>query len=107
MKLDEIRKELEGVVFAELRTDANNDFAAVILNNELAKLTASLERIFGTPAWPSRNRLLPGVREIINGFGGIRPGQTLYFWQHGKDTALAMLWPWQDGERTTLKIIKR
>jgi len=41
---------------------------------------------------------------MIEEFGGIRPGQTLYFWNEGKDAVFAMLWPWQDGYHTTVKI---
>ena len=105
MQFNEIRKELEGVVFDNLRIDRHDYFEAVIVKNELAKLTASLERLFGSPAWSSQNRLLLQAQEIIKDFGGIRPGQTLYFWSQGKDTVFAMLWPWEDGYHTTVKII--
>ena len=105
MQFNEIRKELEGVVFDELRIDSHNYFEAVVVNTELAKLTVRLQRVFGSPAWPSQNRLPPLAQEIIKDFGGIRPGQTLYFWNQGKDAIFAMLWPWQDGMRTTVKII--
>jgi len=105
MQFNEIRKELEGVVFDNLRIDDHNYFEAVVVTNELAKLTASLRRLFGSPAWPSKNRLLLQTQEITKDFGGIRPGQTLYFWSQGKDTVFAMLWPWEDGYRTTVKII--
>lgn len=105
MQFNEIRKELEGVVFDNLRIDDHNYFEAVIVKNELTKLTASLERLFGSPARPSQNRLLLQAQEITKDFGGIRPGQTLYFWNQGEDTVFAMLWPWEDGYRTTVKII--
>jgi len=107
MQFSVIRKELEGVIFDNLRIDKHNYFEAVIVKNELAKLTASLERLFGSPAWPSQNRLLLQVQEIIKDFGGIRPEQTLYFWSQGKDTVFAMLWPWEDGYHTTVKIIRK
>lgn len=107
MQFNEIRKELEGVVFDNLRIDSHNYFEAVIVNTELAKLAASLERFFGSPAWSSQNRFLLKAQEIIKDFGGIRPGQTLYFWHQGKDTIFAMLWPWEDKYHTTVKIIRK
>lgn len=107
MQFDEIRKELEGVVFDNLRIDGHNYFEAVIVKNELAKLTASLQRLFGSPAWPSKNRLLLQAQEITKDFGGIKPGQSLYFWNEGKDAIFAMLWPWQDGLHITVKIIQK
>lgn len=107
MQFNEIRKELEDVVFDNLRIDRHNYFEAVIVKNELAKLTASIERLFGSPAWPSQSRLLLQVQEIIKDFGGIRSGQTFYFWSQGKDTIFTMLWPWEDGYHTTVKIIRK
>ncbi len=105
MQFNEIRKELEGVVFDNLRIDDHNYFEAVVVTNELAKLMASLRRLFGSPVWPSKNRLLIQAQEITKAFGGIRPGQTLYSWSQGKDAVFTMLWPWKDGHRTTVKII--
>jgi hypothetical protein len=107
MQFDEIRKELEGVVFDNLRIDDHNYFEAVIVKNELAKLTASLQRLFGSPVQPSDKRLSLQIQEMIKEFGGIRPDQSLYFWNEGKDAIFAMLWPWQDGLRITVKIIQK
>ena len=47
------------------------------------------------------------MQETVNNFGGIMPGQTLYFKGEGVDSIFAMLWPWQDGVRTTVKIIQK
>jgi hypothetical protein len=47
------------------------------------------------------------MEETVKAFGGIMPGQTLYFKNEGNDTIFAMLWPWQDGIRTTVKIIQK
>jgi len=59
----------------------------------------------GLPAYPSNDRLSPQIEKTIKEFGGVMSGQTLYFWSQGKDTVFAMLWPWEDGYRTTVKII--
>jgi len=107
MEFKEIRKGLEGVLFDTLRIDKDNYFEAVIVNNELAKLTASLGKVFGPPVWPPKNQLSPRVQEAVKDFGGVRTGQTLYFWNEGKDTIFAMLWPWQDDYHITLKIIRK
>jgi len=107
MQFNLVRKEVGGVVFDKLRVDSDNYFEAVIVKNELANLTVILQRLFGLPAWPSRKLLLPQIQKIIKNFGGIRPGQALYFWSQGKDTIFAMLWPWEDGDHTTVKIIRK
>jgi hypothetical protein len=107
MQFEEIKKEVKEIVFDKLRMDCDNQFEAVILKEELAKLIARLEKFFGSPVWPSKNSLSFQIRELIEGFGGVVSGQILYFSKEGSDTIFAMLWPWQDGERTTLKIIKK
>jgi len=107
MQFNEIRKELKGLVFDTLRIDSDNYFEAVIVKNELAELTTRLQRLFGSPVQPSDKRLSLQVQEMIKEFGGIRPDQSLYFWNEGKDAIFAMLWPWQDGLHTTVKIIQK
>ena len=79
----------------------------MVVKDELDKLTVRLEKFFGAPVFPSQNRLNLQIRQVIDGFGGIMPGQKLYFWNQGREIVFAMLWPWKDGLRTTLKIIKQ
>ncbi|MBM3244577.1 MAG: hypothetical protein FJZ15_02130 [Candidatus Omnitrophica bacterium] len=106
MQFTDLKKEIKRVDFDTLRLDCDNHFEAVILKNELDKLTVRLEKFFGSPAWPSKNTLSFEVQKIVDGYGGIMPGQILYFWGKGSESVFAMLWPWQDGQRTTVKIIK-
>ena len=107
MDFKQVRDEVKCLKIDALRTDCDNYFEAVIIKEELAKLTNRLENFFGIPAWPSKGRLPLHVRQVINSFGGVMAGQTLYLHSEGKETTFAMLWPWQDGERTTLKIVQK
>ena len=107
MQFNELIKEIKSAVFDSLRADQENYFEAVVLNTELAKLTAKLENFFGLPLWPSANPLPLKLQQMIEGSGGIQPGQTLYFWNEGGDYILVMLWPWRDAMHTTVKIIKK
>ncbi len=107
MEFDSIKNEVKKVNFETLRTDCDNYFEAVLVKEEIAKLNERLKSFFGEPAWPSKNRITYHIQELINGFGGIMPGQTLYFRNQGDESIFAMLWPWQDGLRTTVKIIKK
>jgi len=104
MQFSEIRSEIEGIVFDTLRIDSGSYFEAVVVKDELPKLTARLQNIFGLPVWPSKNPLLPAAQEIIKDFGGIRLNQPLYIKSDKEDTFFAMLWPWDDGYHITVKI---
>ncbi|MDD5155054.1 MAG: hypothetical protein PHF11_01015 [Candidatus Omnitrophica bacterium] len=107
MEFNEIKNEVKDIPFEALRLDCDNNFEAVVIKDELEKLHARLQAFFGSPVFPSKERLSFQVRQIVDGFGGILPGQTLYFWSRGKDAIFSMLWPWKDGMHTTIKIIKK
>ncbi|MBU1924033.1 MAG: hypothetical protein KJ710_07265 [Candidatus Omnitrophica bacterium] len=107
MDFNSLRKHMKLFNFEALRTDCDNFFEGVIFQQELDKLTLQLKNIMGEPVFPSKNRLPHKVQETVNGFGGIMPGQTLYYKVSETDSILAMLWPWKDGQRTTIKIIQQ
>ncbi|MFA6358526.1 MAG: hypothetical protein WCY09_07725 [Candidatus Omnitrophota bacterium] len=107
MDFSSIRKDIKLLNFEDLRTDCDNFFEGVVIKQEIGNLNLSLKNLLGEPVYPSKNRLALKVQKTVDGFGGIMPGQTLYFKDLGADSILAMLWPWKDGQRTTLKIIQQ
>ena len=107
MQFNELINEVKSAVFESLRLDKESYFEAVFLNNELVKLTPKFEKFFGLPAWPSQSPLPSKIEGIIEEFGGIMPGQTLYLCNEGSDYIVLMLWPWNDAMHTTVKIIKK
>ncbi len=107
MHLGQVRDKLKECRFDSLRLDCDNHFEAVVLKNELEKLKVQLFSLFGEPVWPSKKKMSRQMEDMVNGFGGIMTGQTLYFWSKDKDAVFVMLWPWKDGERTTIKAIQR
>ena len=107
MDFSSLRKNMKTFNFEALRTDCDNHFEGVIIQQELEKLSLQLKSIMGEPVFPSKNRLPYKLQETVNGLGGIMPGQTLYYKVSETDSILAMLWPWKDGQRTTIKIIQQ
>ena len=103
MEFNEIRQGLKEIPFSTLRMDSDNYFEAVIAKNEITRLTEALNKFFGSPAFPSSSKLSFKAQELINGFGGIMPGQTLYFCRQDNPSIFVMLWPWSDGQHITLK----
>jgi len=102
-----IRKNMKMFSFETLRTDCDNFFEGVIVQQELDKLNGQLKSLLGDPVYPSSNRLAHKVRQSVDGLGGIMPGQTLYYKDSGSDSIFAILYPWKDGQRTTVKIIQQ
>lgn len=107
MEFVEVKDEVKKIQFDTLRMDCDNLLEAVVAKEELNTLVGSLEKFFGRPAWPSKNRMSLQMRKTLDSYGGIMAGQTLYYWAKGPEILLAMLWPWQDGAHTTLKLVKR
>jgi hypothetical protein len=107
MEFNKIRDDVRRLDFELLRSDTSDYFEAVVIKEELAKLEERLKSFLGEPAWPSKNKIPAEMQDKINGFGGIMPGQTLYCKDEGGDSIFAMLWPWQDGRRITVKIIHK
>jgi hypothetical protein len=107
MDFNAIRKDMKMFSFESLRTDCDNFFEGVIIQQELDKLNGQLKNLLGDPVYPSEEKLPHKIRQSVDGFGGIMPGQTLYYKDLGADTILAMLWPWKDGQRITVKIIQQ
>jgi len=107
MDFSAVRKDMKVLSFETLRTDCDNFFEGVVMQQEIVKLNLQLKNLFGEPVYPSKNRLAHKVQASVAGFGGVMAGQTLYFKDLGADSILAMLWPWKDGQRTTVKIIQK
>ncbi|MDD5194810.1 MAG: hypothetical protein PHQ96_03930 [Candidatus Omnitrophica bacterium] len=107
MNITEIKKAINNIHFNEVRFDNDVKFEAVLIKSELAVLTVQLASFFGSPLFPSKTKLSKEISQEIEVFGGIMAGQTLYFLSRDGDTIFAMLWPWQDNQHITLKIIKR
>jgi len=107
MDFKKIKQAVKEVQFDTLRLDSDNNFEAVVVKGEMGKIIELFESFFGSPVFPSKNRLSKEILQAIASYGGIMSGQTLYYWRQGSATLFAMLWPWKDGEHTTVKIIKK
>lgn len=106
MEFDKIKAEVKSADLETTREDKEDYFEAVLKTGAISALAKILESIFGPPAWPSREKLSKEADKIIKNFGGIRKGQTLYLACQDGVTVFAMLWPWQDGERVTIKMAR-
>jgi hypothetical protein len=104
MEFDKIKAEIKKVEPDTTRMDNENYFEAVIGTARLEGMVSVLEGIFGAPAWPSDKKLSQDTEELITSVGGLRKGQTLYCLNKEGCSAFAMLWPWQDGEKITIKM---
>ncbi len=106
MEFDNIKADVKKLAIETTRMDNGEYFEAVIGRACLEGMVRALEGIFGAPVWPSDNKLSKDTQALIKSVGGLRKGQTLYFLSKEGSSVFAMLWPWQDGERITIKMSK-
>lgn len=104
IEFSQLKKEAGDIGLEIVRIDTDDYFEAVIVKNKLTEFIQRLEKIFGAPRWPSEKNLSPQILGVIQNFGGVRDGQTLYFMQAKNYSLFAMLWPWMDGRQITLKL---
>jgi hypothetical protein len=104
MNFAELVRELKKIPLDEWRKEDAGYLEFVVSGHHLAHLYPVLERYFGVPFKP------PGVSPTAEhvrktrGYGGIRKQQTLYYVERDGSDNCAMVWPWNDKSRVTVKI---
>ncbi|MBU0549665.1 MAG: hypothetical protein KKH80_02570 [Candidatus Omnitrophica bacterium] len=105
MQFIELKEEVKNIAAGEMREDEENYLELVVLKGKIDDVCRKLEELLGPPAFPSENKLTPEIENIVNKYGGIFQGQTLYFSSQNNSTVFAMLWPWGSGMHVTVKLI--
>ena len=106
MNFSELSEEIRKTAVEEKRADSNDRLELVVKNGALNEITPILERYFGPAVKPAGKNPSGPNRDLTNPFGGILKNQTLYYADRENCSNLAMIWPWSDGERSTLKIFR-
>lgn len=78
----------------------------VFFTRDTARWTEALSAHLGTPAKAAGTAPSESQRQAASPYGGIHANQTLFQGSPGGATVIAMFWPWQDGQHTTLKLAK-
>jgi hypothetical protein len=79
MPFVELKEGLRGCACKQVRTDSETHFEAVLVAEHLGGVSQRLADFFGSPVWPSREKLSREIEREVQPFGGIRSGQTLYY----------------------------
>jgi hypothetical protein len=98
--LDAVRK-LEA---EEIRHDRSDYLEIVIPMPEAQKAAILLESFFGPPFKPPGQNPSKLASERSDRYGGVLKNQTLYWIETDARASCAMLWPWNDKNRVTVKI---
>jgi hypothetical protein len=100
----ELSAQLQQLPSDQVRTFTDSYIEIVYLQQDVERWTRALQEFFGPPAKARGTRPSRAVDTLTEEHGGIDKGQTLFAKEGEEGLVAAMLWPWQDGKHTTLKI---
>ena len=103
-KFSELTGQLKTAPMDELRKEAPGYLEFVLTTHELPGVYPILEDYFGPPFKPAG--MAPSKEATLRtaDYGGIEKQQTLYYVEDGGISSCAMIWPWQDKVRATVKV---
>ena len=104
MNFSELTRDLKNIPFDEQRKDSEGYFEFVLSSRQLPPLYPILEKYFGAPFKPAGVAPSSQAQDCAKKYGGIQKQQTLYYVQRAGLSSCAMVWPWNDGSRSTIKV---
>jgi hypothetical protein len=86
--------------------DADGEYAQLVFrSHQMNQWQASIEEMLGPPLKTSEQPVTDDIVRITEDFGEIFDHQILYYLKLDGQRIIAMFWPWQNQESTTLKIM--
>lgn len=106
MSFEELLSRLQQIPFDEERKHVDGYLEFVLSSRHLAHLYPVLEEYFGVPFKPAGMAPSAEAADFAKNYGGIQKHQTLYFLKEGGVGNCAMIWPWGDNTRATVKVAR-
>ena len=106
MTLVDLFDEIRNTKPPEIRKDDEDYLELVVPTHSEKALCMILERFFGPPFKPRNVAPNEKARAITSDYGGIENHQVLYYLEKDGLSHCAMIWPWNSGERATIKIAR-
>lgn len=97
-------ERIKKVPSLDIRKDVDGYFEIVLDVDNLEKLYPVLQEYFGAPFKPPGIKPTKHINEFTAIYGGIEKHQTLYYAKKDAMARCAMIWPWRDKVRVTVKL---
>lgn len=102
----ELVQALKKLPFDEIRKEYEGYFEFVVSVADLGRVYPLFEGYYGAPFKPPGLPASPKAQSLAKNYGGIQTQQTLYYVPRGGVSDCAMIWPWNDAKRATIKIAR-
>ncbi len=101
---NDLLNEIDQIPVVESRINAPGQREFVMMSDLVMQTHLALQKFFGEQFKAPGEVPSSADKKHAARWGGIRDDQTLYYRQKENDAHCAMLWPWSDGRRYTVKI---
>ncbi len=105
LTFEELVKEMKKVPVFESRIDGPDHKEFVVQEKNITPLHLLFQKHF--PEFKSACEV-PSItdKQRAARWGGVREHQALYYKEEQGSSECAMLWPWEDGTRCTVKVVR-
>ncbi len=100
----QLSRDLEKIPVVETRISSQHLKEFVVKSDFVTQLHLSFQNFFGQDFKAPGEQPSLEDRKRSAVLGGVRADQTLYYAQRDGFANCAMLWPWSDGRRYTVKL---
>ncbi len=104
--IDEVMRKAKKIEHEQTRRESEDYLEMVMFQRSMKDLGQLFDDYFGPALKPSGEEPQDDAEQLTNRYGGIARDQILYHTLRDSMRHLAMVWPWADGKRMTVKIIQ-
>ncbi len=104
--IEEVMHRARQIRHEQTRRESEDYLEMVMFCDSWNDLLSLFEGYFGPALKPAGEQADEEAETVANRFGGIAQDQTLYHALHENAQHVAMIWPWSDGKRMTVKILQ-
>ena len=104
--IDEIMRKAKKIDHEQTRRESEDYLEMVMFSHSIKDLGRLFDGYFGPALKRSGEDPQEEAEQLTNRYGGIARDQILYHTTRDNARHLAMVWPWADGKRITVKIIQ-
>ena len=104
--IEEVIRRVRSINHEETRRESEDYLELVTKLETIGSLKSIFEGYFGPAFKPAGQEACDESEKHAKAHGGILEDQVLYYTDREGFPNTAMIWPWQDGKRATIKIIQ-
>ena len=104
--IEELMRRTRQIEHEQTRRESEEYLEMVMFKDSWNEVLSLFDGYFGSPLKAAGQEADEEAETVANRFGGIAQEQVLYHSARENAEHIAMIWPWSDGKRMTVKILQ-